>query len=70
LPQSDVADIAFEVIGSVTMVLRLPYFKVDVVDRSGKVRPFEIGMALSEPSRMDIEVTVRTSTFDLGQTVC
>lgn len=52
-----------------TMVLRLPYLKVDVIGRGGVVKPFEIGMALSEPSRMEVEVAARTSTFDLGQAV-
>lgn len=52
-----------------SMVLRLPYLKVDVIGRSGATRPFQIGMALSEPSRMEVEIAVRTTIFDLGQTV-
>ena len=46
-----------------------PVVEVDVIARFGTVRPFEIGMALGEPSRMDVEFAVRTSTFDLGQNV-
>lgn len=52
-----------------TMILRLPYLKVDVIDASGAVRPFEIGMAVRETSTVKVEVAVRKTTFYLGQTV-
>lgn len=52
-----------------TMTLRLPYLKVDIVGVSGAVRPFEIGMALREPSQFMVEVAVKTVTFQLGETI-
>ena len=51
------------------MTLQLPYLKVDIVGASGVVRPFEIGMALREPSQFMFEVAVKAVTFRLGETI-
>ncbi|QEE19427.1 hypothetical protein FNA67_04220 [Youhaiella tibetensis] len=52
-----------------TMSLRLPYLKVNVIGASGSVAPLEIGRELRESSSIEVEVAVRTTRFNLGETV-